>query len=484
MHVWESLEFGAHALALKSVPGKTAEEIAQIGRERLVKLVAHARANSEFWRDKLSGVPEDSFQLSDLPTSNKPELMRSFEQSLTVRDVTQAEVEEFFDDPANLGKYFKDKYVLSHTSGSQGQPMLLVQTRENIELLFALQVSRGNPHALNLSEVVKHLLTPARLAVAILKPGFYPSASAFNFMPEGAKKYLDVLQLCVEDEDLLDKLAEFRPTHLTAYASVLHELARAVEAGKLSVAPDLKCVVNISERLMPQTREHYEKIFGAPVLDDYGMGECLFLTNGCSTSGGMHVNADWALLEVVDENNQPVPNGEKGAKVLVTNLANHVQPIIRYEVGDFVTMATEPCQCGNNLPLVKCVEGRDSDTFTIQLPSGELKPLQPSVFELAMSRLVDVREYQLVQEENTRFRIRMEPLPGQPVNEHRAERVIHDEIKQYGLEGKLSIDLEFVERLAADGDKKFKRVVSKVRHDKPERAADDDREQDLVGAAS
>lgn len=484
MHVWESLEFGARALALKSVPAKTPEEIAEIGRRRLNSLVEHARANSEFWREKLAGIPEDSFDLRDLPTSSKPELMANFEQSLTVDDIRQNEVEAFFDDPANLGQYFRDKYVLSHTSGSQGQPMLLVQTKENIELLFALQVSRGNPHSLNLPEVVKHLFTPARLAVAILKPGFYPSASAFHYLPEGAKKYLDVLQLCVEDDDMLAKLAEFRPTHVTAYASVLHELARAVEAGGLTLAPDLKGVVNISERLMPQTRRHYEKIFGAPVLDDYGMGECMFLTNGCASSGGMHVNADWALLEVVDEDNQPVPDGEKGAKVLVTNLANYVQPIIRYEVGDFVTMAMEPCNCGSNLPLIKCVDGRDSEIFTIKSPNGELRPLQPSVFELAMSRLVDVREYQLVQEENTRFRICMEPLPGQPVNEQRAHRVIHEELKQYGLDQKLSIELEVVERLAANGDKKFKRIVSKVKHDEPQRESDEDREQELVGAAN
>ena len=127
--------------------------------------------------------------------------------------------------------------------------------------------------------------------------------------------------------------------------------------------PELEEVVNISERLMPQAREHYAKIFGAPLLDNYSMGECLFLTNGCTETDGMHVNADWAILEVVDENNQPVPAGEKGAKVLITNLANLVQPIIRYEVGDILTMATEPCGCGSNMPLIDHVEGRDSDVF-------------------------------------------------------------------------------------------------------------------------
>src|SRR5688572_28410136 len=102
----------------------------------------------------------------------------------------------------------------------------------------------------------------------------------------------------------------------------------------------------------------------------------------------MHVNADWALLEVVDENNEPVPDGEKGAKVLVTNLANYVQPIIRYEIGDIVTMATEKCGCGSNMPLIQCVEGRDSETFEIKTDKGA-RSLQPTIFQLAIGRMLN-----------------------------------------------------------------------------------------------
>lgn len=469
MEILESLEFGARALMLKSTVKKSREEIDEIGRERLAKLVAHARANSEFWREKLSSVPETDFDITDLPTSNKPELMENFDASVTVDDVSRDEVEEFFDDDSNLGKLFKDKYALSHTSGSQGQPLLIVQPHDNLELLFALQASRGNESSLSIIETVKHLFSPARLAAVILKPGFYPSASAFEYMPEGAKHYLDVLRLCVEDEDMLERLAEFRPTHLTAYSSVLHELARATEEGKLDLKPELKQITNISERLMPQAREHYQEIFGAPVLDDYGMGECMFLTTGCAQSGGMHVNADWALLEVVDENNQPVPAGEKGAKVLITNLANHVQPIIRYEVGDIVVMAKDHCDCGNNMPLIDRVEGRDSDMFYIKTKDGE-RPLQPSVFELALGRMLDAREYQLIQEENTTFRILIEPLPGKSFDHKKAHAIMREELEDYKLIDKIDFSIELVEKLEADGDQKFKRIVSKVKEREEKKA--------------
>jgi phenylacetate-coenzyme A ligase PaaK-like adenylate-forming protein len=462
MDIWESLEFGARALLLKAAANKPAEEIACVGRSRLKQLLAYARASSEFWREKLSGVPDSDFALADLPTSSKPELMDNFDRAVTVDDLRRDEIESFLKDESNLGTLFKDKYALSHTSGSQGQPLLLVQTQDNLELLFALQASRGNQKSLGIGDAVKHFLAPARLAAIIFNPGFYPSSSAFHYMPAGARHYLDVKVFCANDDDLPEQLAKFRPTHLTAYASMLHEIARNIESGRITLKPDLEEVVNISERLMPKAREHYAEIFGAPILDNYSMGECLFLTNGCTACHGMHVNADWAFVEVVDEVNQPVPAGELGAKVLVTNLANYVQPIIRYEIGDMIQMATESCNCGSNLPLIDHVEGRDSDVFEIKTDNGT-KSLQPTIFELALGRLLDVREYQLIQEENARFRILIEPLPGKTVDRARAEKEMHQQLREYGLEKQLQIKVEAVEKLTNDGEQKFKRVVSKLK---------------------
>jgi phenylacetate-coenzyme A ligase PaaK-like adenylate-forming protein len=220
-------------------------------------------------------------------------------------------------------------------------------------------------------------------------------------------------------------------------------------------------VVNISERLMPKAREHYAEIFGAPILDNYSMGECLFLTNGCTASHGMHINADWALVEVVDENSQPVPDGQLGAKVLITNLANYAEPFIRYEIGDMIQMATEPCGCGSNLPLIDHVEGRDSDVFEIKTDKGT-KSLQPTIFELVLGRLLDVREYQIVQEENTRFRILIEPLPGKQLDRGRAEKMMHEQLREYGLDKQLEVKVEPADKLTNDGEQKFKRVVSRL----------------------
>lgn len=471
MGIWDTLKFGTRAMILERTARLPLRAIERIQRRRLNSLVTYARAKSPFYRDKFAAVAEADFQLADLPTTNKAELMDHFDEVLTVDDVCLSDVEAFFEEPSNLGKLFRDKYALSHTSGSQGQPLLIVQSKENLELLFTLQASRGNHENLGLADVASHLASPARLAAVTLKPGFYPSASAFQYLPEGAEPFIQLLQVSSIDDDMVRQLAEFRPTHLTSYASILHELARQVERGRLELKPELKQVVNISERLMPKTRKHYEEIFGAPVLDDYGMGECMFITNGCPTSGGMHVNADWAILEVVDADYQPVPAGRQGAKVLVTNLANRVQPFIRYEVGDLLTMAEEPCECGSNLPLVAKVGGRDSEMFFIDTDDGR-KPLSPVMFEHGLTHLLDAREYQIIQEDNTRFKILIEPLPGVEFDRQRADRVIAEQVESYELGHAIDVSIEVVDRLEAEEGQKFKRVIPRhSRSDEQEEAA-------------
>src|SRR5258707_1140250 len=113
----ETIRFSRQANQLKLGANKPAEHIQRLGRERLEQIVAHARTHSRFWRDKLSGVSENSFALSDLPTCNKSELMDHFDETVTVDDVRRGELAGFMEDVSNVGKFFHDKYAVSRTSG-------------------------------------------------------------------------------------------------------------------------------------------------------------------------------------------------------------------------------------------------------------------------------------------------------------------------------------------------------------------------------
>jgi phenylacetate-coenzyme A ligase PaaK-like adenylate-forming protein len=198
------------------------------------------------------------------------------------------------------------------------------------------------------------------------------------------------------------------------------------------------------------------------VLNYYSLAECIFLSNGCPTDSGAHVNADWAILEVVDEQNRPVPPGERGYKVLVTNLANDVEPFIRYEVGDRVTMATAPCRCGSRLPRIASIDGRTADYFWIRA-GGQYRQLLSFVFKTAFESLPGLLEWQVIQEERNRIRVRLEPLPGTHPDPARCLELLHRQLESQGLGGTVEMEVEVVPRLGVEHTTgKLRRIISRV----------------------
>lgn len=112
----------------------------------------------------------------------------------------------------------------------------------------------------------------------------------------------------------------------------------------------------------------------------------------------LHLFEDLVITEVVDENNQPVPPGTTGTKILVTVLFSRTQPLIRYEMSDRVARSTETCDCGLPFALLANIDGRAEDI--LQLPSvvdGGSISVHPNVFHRVMEPL-RVREWQVVQE--------------------------------------------------------------------------------------
>jgi phenylacetate-coenzyme A ligase PaaK-like adenylate-forming protein len=462
MNIVHSIRFAWLATQLSYGMGLAPEQIAVLQQRRLRKLLRHVVARSPFYQAKYRGLDLDHLALTELPPSNKKEFMANFDQAVTDPRLRRADLERFLDDPANVGRYYLDQFIVSHTSGSQGQPMLLVQDRRPQELLYGIQMTRGHSRGTTVVEAVRRFFDPARLAVVTLKRGFYPSAVVFEYMPAVAKPYLRVLRLSQTDPDVVDQLHAFRPTILTGYAGVLEMLARKAQAGELRLAPTLRQIVNNSEKLTEQARARIEAAFGLHVLDNYAIGECPFLSTGCLTDEGAHVNADWVIFEVVDAAYQPVPPGAQGQKILITNLANTVQPIIRYEITDMVRMATAPCRCGSQLPRIARIEGRTTDAFWVRDGAAH-RQLPATLFKHAFDHLREVREWQAVQVERNRIRIKLELLPGAAFQEGHIRWAVQYQLDLHGLGELVAVDLETVPALAADpATGKFRRTVSLV----------------------
>jgi phenylacetate-coenzyme A ligase PaaK-like adenylate-forming protein len=188
--------------------------------------------------------------------------------------------------------------------------------------------------------------------------------------------------------ELVARLNEFQPHQLTAYPSAAARLAEEAEAGRLHVAPE--ALVTSSEPLTPELRERLEHAFGVRPYNFYATTEGLF-GHDCP-EGSMHLFDDMCIVENVDEEGRPVPAGEVGARLLVTNLFNRALPLIRFEVTDLATMESRPCPCGRNLLRVRSLEGRAEEV--LRLAGIAIHPLD---FALVTSD-PGVREFQVVQQ--------------------------------------------------------------------------------------
>ena len=157
--------------------------------------------------------------------------------------------------------------------------------------------------------------------------------------------------------EIVLELNEVRPAILSGYSLMHSVLATEREAGRLQISPLL--VTNSGDVLEPGERERIERAFEARIGDTYATAECPFIAHSCA-HGWFHLNEDWVLVEPVDADDRPVPPGEPSAGVLISNLANRVQPTLRYRLGDEVLIQPDPCPCGNTLRAMRLIGRRDA----------------------------------------------------------------------------------------------------------------------------
>jgi phenylacetate-coenzyme A ligase PaaK-like adenylate-forming protein len=155
------------------------------------------------------------------------------------------------------------------------------------------------------------------------------------------------------------------------------------------------------------TRLAIESAFGCPVVNAYGASEALSIAYGCA-EGLLHVNADWIVLEPVDRDHRPTPPGEPSHTVLLTNLATRVQPLVRYELGDSITVKAGPCECGSPLPAIQ-VEGRRDDIVSLTASDGRVVRLLPLALSTVVEEAAGLHRFQIRQTAADRLALRLDP---------------------------------------------------------------------------
>lgn len=366
----------------------------QLQRCRLTQLLSAARASPLYGKIIGSRSPSD-VRLQDLPVFCKAELMQRFDEWVADPRLKLDAVRRFVADPRLIGDAYLGRYLVWESSGSSGEPGVFVNDAQAIAVYDALEALRRPPlHALQ--GWWNPWQTAERVAfVGAINGHFasYVSVERLRRVNPWLARALRAFSFLQSTARLNAELEAFQPTAIATYPTAAVLLAEEVEAGRLSISP--REVWTGGEALTPAMRRFVSSRLRCPVSNSYGASEFLALASECSHQR-LHLNSDWVILECVDDDGQPVPAGESGARTLLTNLANQVQPVIRYDLGDRVTLWTEPCQCGSALPVIE-VEGRVDDALVLLDEHGQKVRLLPLALTTVLEDDADVFDFQLLQ---------------------------------------------------------------------------------------
>jgi phenylacetate-CoA ligase len=290
------------ALILQVLPLRRAEtwsrdRIRAHQDRELVRLRQHAYAHSPFYQRFHKGL--ERRPLHELPVLTKKELMQSWDEIVTDRSLRLEDVQRFLERVQGFEPYQGTHYAYA-TGGTTGVKGVTVYSEKELLRIFAMtsRTTRWAGMPFSLRE------RPRLAIVQSLLPWHVAGGAVFIRLPLVKTLPLDTTEPLPQ---LVQKLNDFQPHVLGGFAGNIQLLAQEQLAGRLRIAP--RTVTTTAETLKKEAREQIEAAWGIEPFDAYGSTETAVAASECQEHRGLHVYEDVVILEVVDEDNRPVPPG-------------------------------------------------------------------------------------------------------------------------------------------------------------------------------
>ena len=236
--------------------------------------------------------------------------MARFDDWVTDPLVTRADVAAFVADPDNIGRDYQGRYVVFITSGSTAEPAMLVQDRDALAVMFGVTYARS-AGVLPLRLLSRIVARGSRQAAVYATGGHFLSATLFERRLRAhrfRRRYSRMFSVLDPLPVLVNELNDFQPALLGTYASALGVLTDEQEAGRLRICPLV--ITSGGELLLPSVKHRAAQVFGDVVTETFNASEATPLSLPCRL-GRLHLNTDWYIVEAVDAEGNPVPNGQR-----------------------------------------------------------------------------------------------------------------------------------------------------------------------------
>lgn len=409
----------------------TPDELRELQDRRLAALVEHAYSTVPFYRDLF-----DQHGL-------KPEDVRTVDDLSKLPILTKDTIRAAFPERMTSTAFDANKLVTMSSSGSTGEPFKYYISQDEKARKWAglfrfwtwCGWEIGDRYALLVAFPLKAFKGSGVLSSLESRFSGVLSIPAFELYKHNAREYVE-------------KLVGFSPSMVRGYASSLHHLAEVMrERGETL---HLNAVCSTGETLFDSQRDVIEKAFQTKVYNGYG-GEGMEIAGECD-HGGMHINAESLILEVVDPDGNRCPPGTLG-QVVLTDLNHYSMPFIRYNIQDVASVSEGVCPCGRGLPLIENLSGRLTDVGIT--PSG--KAILAHHFTGLFMKVPQAADsFQVVQERPDLFIISI--VPGSGFDEVR-ESILTQIQEHVGPD--VTVDLRVVESIPTTAAGKRRFFISK-----------------------
>ena len=343
--------------------------VARAQVSRLRDHIRHCRESSPYYQRSLAGCSIDAASLTladlqSLPVTTKQDLAEHNDEFLAVPQVMVADI------------------VL--TSGTSGEPTRMAYSETDLRRLGRCEELAMRATGVSADDTALLSCTMDRCFVAGL--AYYLGLRAIG------SAVIRAGQMPVAS--LADLIIRTHPTVLVGVPGFLRKLALALHARGIDVAGlGVRRLILIGDALhsatwtpLPVARD-LESLWGAAAHSTYATTETVSACCECGERRGGHLLPQFALFEILDDANRPLPHGQQG-EVVITPLGVEAMPLIRFKTVDISFIDDAPCPCGRTSPRLGPILGRKSQM--IKFKGTTLYP--PAVFA-ALGDCPGVEEY-------------------------------------------------------------------------------------------
>jgi putative adenylate-forming enzyme len=256
---------------------------------------------------------------------------------------------------------------------------------------------------------------------------------------------------------IIDRINTLKINILMAPPSMVNRILPRIN----EITADIQLIVTYAEVLSQEEKEKFKQAFATQVIEIYQASEGQ-MASACKY-GHLHINEDLVFFELYDEEGKLITQpGKVGHKMIITNLVNYAQPLIRYEMNDLIVL-DDKCPCGSNFRRIKQVLGRHDDILYFYKGEGkEIQYVFPDLFVRWIIVTSDtIREFKVIQDHINIITVKVDLMDSDTDIENRLKAKLTSELKRFEIfKPEITIVQETI-RLPRERNK-FKRFESHV----------------------